>query len=98
FGYMLSGIDVYPRTWATPRTEAWKVLSADLRDAASDPAACEALAVYGDPRYVLDFGIGDDTPGRHFAPGMTRFEGQDGFEWVAGDGEVSLWRITACAP
>jgi len=28
---------------------------------------------------------------------MTDFAGQDGFELVAQEGGVSLWRITACA-
>lgn len=97
FGYMLSGVDVYPRTWATPRTASWAVLSASLRDAATDPAVCAALADYGNPGWVLDFGIGEDTPGRFIAPGMTDFAGQPGFARVAEVGEASLWRITACA-
>lgn len=97
FGYFLSGIDVYPRTWAPPTTEPWNVLAQNLRDAATEPAVCDALAVYGDPEYVLDFGIGENIPGRYKLPGMTDFEAQDGFELVAEEGDVSLWRITACA-
>ena len=97
FGYMLSGVDVYPRTWATPRTASWALLSASLRDAATDPEVCAALADYGNPGWVLDLGMGEDTPGRFIAPGMTRFAGQAGFEHVAGVGDASLWRITACA-
>ena len=96
FGYFLSGLDVYPRTWAPPRSDAWQVLAADLRDAASEPAVCDALLVYGSPEYVLDFGPGEVEPGRYVMPGMTDFEGQDGFELVAERGDVSLWRITAC--
>lgn len=97
FGYFLSGIDVYPRTWSPPKTEPWSVLAANLRDAASEPAVCKALTVYGDAEYVLDFGIGEQGSGRYMMPGMTGFEGQDGFELVAEEGDVSLWRITACA-
>ncbi|WP_206476678.1 DUF6541 family protein [Microbacterium sp. KRD172] len=97
FGYFLSGIDVYPRTWSPPKTEPWNVLSADLRDAATQPEVCEALAIYGDADYVLDFGLGEKGPGRYTMPGMTGFAGQDGFELVAEEGDVSLWRITACA-
>lgn len=97
FGYMLSGVDVYPRTWSAPRTEAWSTLAESLRDAASDPAVCDALQVYGDPGYVLDFGLGESTPGRFEMPGMTDFAGEPGFERVAEVGDVSLWRITACA-
>ncbi|MEU4016354.1 DUF6541 family protein [Microbacterium sp. NPDC028030] len=97
FGYMLSGVDVYPRTWSAPRTETWTVLAEGLRDAASDPAVCEALHEYGDPQYVLDFGAGENTPGRFEMPGMTDFAGEPGFERVVEVGEVSLWRITACA-
>ncbi len=96
FGYALSGVDVFPRTWSHPRTDAWQVLQAGLRDAGTDPAVCEALAVYGDPGYVLDFGLGESTPGRFVLPGMTGFEGRPGFELVVEHGDASLWRITAC--
>lgn len=97
FGYLFSGVDVFPRTWSTPRSEAWAVLAASLRDASTDPAVCEALAAYSDPEYVLDFGIGDVTPGRYESEGMTDFAGRPGFEKVAEVGDASLWRITACA-
>ncbi|MCR2824027.1 DUF6541 family protein [Microbacterium sp. zg.Y909] len=97
FGYMLSGLDVYPRTWSPPRHEAWNVLAQGLHDAATNPAVCAALAEYGDPEYVLDFGPGEVAPGRYVMPGMTAFGGRDGFEFVAGDDGASLWRITACA-
>jgi hypothetical protein len=96
FGYMLSGRDLYPRTWATPRTEEWSILAESLRDAGTDPTVCEALGSYGNAEYVLDFGPGEATPGRFIAPGMTGFEGQPGFELVAREGDASLWRITAC--
>ncbi|WP_047523028.1 DUF6541 family protein [Microbacterium sp. ZOR0019] len=98
FGYMLSGVDVYPRTWSQPTSAAWVVLSERLRDAGGDPEVCDALATLGDARYVLDFGLGEVGPGRYELPGMTDFEGQDGFEIVAAEGDASLWRITACGP
>lgn len=98
FGYMLSGVDVFPATWSWPRTAAWQALAEHLRDAARDPSVCAALADYGSPRYVLDFGPGEDTPGRMVMPGMTRLAGQPGFVLVAREGpSASLWRITACA-
>lgn len=98
FGYFLSGIDVYPRTWAAPRTPQWRVIAQDLRYAADDPDVCDALAAYGNPRYVLDFGPGEQGPGRYLMPGMTDFAGQPGFELVKSVGDnASLWRITACA-
>ncbi len=97
FGYMLSGIDVYPRTWSKPRAEVWSVLANHLRDAGTDPEVCEALDAYADPGYVLDFGPGEQAPGRYLMPGMTDFVGQPGFELVAEVGDASLWRITACA-
>ncbi|QKJ20032.1 DUF6541 family protein [Microbacterium hominis] len=98
FGYMLSGEDVSPRTWATPLTSDWTVLGERLRDAGTDPEVCDALAVYGDPEYVLDFGEGEPGPGRYVYAGMADFAGQPGFELVDSEGEASLWRITACAP
>ncbi|UJP11487.1 hypothetical protein L2X99_08310 [Microbacterium sp. KUDC0406] len=97
FGYFFSGVDVYPRTWAPPSSGPWQVLAEGLRDGATDPAVCEALRAYGDPAYVLDFGPGEDEPGRYIMPGMTDFAGQPGFERVTGVGDASLWRITACA-
>lgn len=97
FGYMLSGLDVYPRTWTPPSSPAWTVVAGSLRDAAEDPAVCPAVGELGDPAYVLDFGEGESGPGRFVMPGMTHFEGMAGFEPVARRGTVSLWRITACA-
>ncbi|WP_460799361.1 DUF6541 family protein [Microbacterium sp. GXF0217] len=97
FGYFLSGVDVYPRTWSPPSREQWQVLANELKDAADLPEVCDALAYFGDPEYVLDFGPGEVEPGRYVMPGMTDFAGQDGFELVAEEGDVSLWRITACA-
>ncbi|MGF2948506.1 DUF6541 family protein [Microbacterium alcoholitolerans] len=97
FGYFISGLDVYPRTWATPTTAAWQEIASGLREAASDSAVCDALAVLENPEYVLDFGPGDNSPGRYVMPGMTDFAGQPGFELVTSVGDVSLWRITACA-
>ncbi|MEV8250811.1 DUF6541 family protein [Microbacterium sp. NPDC076768] len=97
FGYMLSGYDVYPRTWSPPNSDEWDILAQNLRDAASDPEVCAALGAFEDPEYVLDFGPGEDRPGRWLMPGMTDFEGQPGFELVTSVGDASLWRITACA-
>lgn len=96
FGYFLSGVDVYPRTWSPPTSPHWVVLGQHLRDAATDVEVCEALSAYAEPEYVLDFGLGEQGPGRYELPGMTDFAGQDGFEFVAEEGDVSLWRITAC--
>lgn len=96
FGYFLSGVDVFPRNWAPPTSEEWSVLGQRLRDAADDPDVCEAVRLYG-AEYVLDFGPGEETPGRYKMPGLTEFEGQEGFELVAEEGEASLWRITACS-
>lgn len=96
FGYMLSGLDVYPRTWAPPATAEWDVLAQRLHEAASDPSVCEALMAYDTPEFVLDFGRGSTEPGRYVMPGMTGFADSDGFEMVAREGDASLWRITAC--
>ena len=98
FGYMLSGRDVFPRTWAHPGTAQWAVIQNGLRDAGTDPAVCDALETYGSPSYVLDFGLGVDTPGRYKFEAMTDFAGQPGFELVDSEGDASLWRITACEP
>lgn len=96
FAYVLSERDIIPRTWSPPQSTAWNLLASDLRDAGEDPAVCEALAAYGSPTYVLDFGIGGTGPGEYLMPGMTDFDGQPGFEEIAREGDASLWRITAC--
>lgn len=98
FGYMLSGRDVFPRTWAHPRTPEWQAIQNGLRDAGTDPEVCDALETYGSPDFVVDFGLGEETPGRYELEGMTDFAGQPGFELVDSEGEASLWRITACEP
>lgn len=97
FGYMLSGYDVYPRTWSPPNTDEWVVFAEELRNAAAEPEVCKALDAVDTPEYVLDFGPGEDRPGRWLMPGMTDFAGQPGFELVTRVGDASLWRITACA-
>lgn len=97
FGYMLSAVDVYPRTWSAPDTDAWDVIAHSLNEADKVEAVCDALTAYDDPGYVLDFGPGENTPGRYEMPGMTGFDDTPGFELVAEVGDVSLWRITACA-
>lgn len=96
FGYVLGGVDVFPRTWSHPRTDAWVTIQNGLRDVADNPDVCAALDAYGGSEYVLDFGEGEATPGRFVLPGMSRFQGQVGFELVDREGEASLWRITAC--
>ena len=80
FGYFFSGsrVDVFRRNWAPPSTDAWNILADDLRDVATDAAVCDALAVYGDPAYVLDFGPGEDRAGRWVCR-MTDFTGAS---WV----------------
>lgn len=98
FGYLLSGRDVYPRTWAPPPRDRWWLLAERMNRAATDPEVCAALEAFGSPEYVLDFGPGEEGPGRYVMPGMTDFERHDGFELVAEQGEASLWRITACGP
>ncbi|MCZ4300511.1 DUF6541 family protein [Microbacterium oxydans] len=96
FAYVLGERDIVPRTWAPPQSLAWDLIASGLRDAGDDPAVCDALAAYGSPDYVLDFGIGGTGPGEYLMPGMTGFEGRPGFEEVASEGDASLWRITAC--
>ena len=96
FAYALGERDVIPRTWAKPESEAWDVIADGLHDAGEDPAVCDALALYGHPGFVLDFGVGDKSPGRYPMPGMTGFDGRPGFELVDREGEASLWEITAC--
>ena len=96
FGYVMSGVDVYPRTWSHPRNATWATIQTGLRDAGTDLAVCDALEMLGTPEFALDFGEGEATPGRFILPGMTDFAGQPGFELVDSQGDASLWRITAC--
>jgi hypothetical protein len=95
FGYAISGRNVVPRTWNPPPGDAFGVLWTSLRDVATDPAVCPALDAFG-ARYVLDFGPGEEYPGRWLMPGFDRLEGQAGFEMLDRVGKASLWRVTAC--
>lgn len=97
FGYMLSGRDVYPRTWQAPDNPVWNTVAQHLREAAYNPIVCPALKKMGSPQYVLDFGPGNVLPGRWVMPGMTAFVGKPGFVLVKRIGHASLWHITACA-
>lgn len=96
FGYALSGIDIYPRTWSPPRSDQWNILAKQLNTAGTNSLVCPALEAYGSPEYVLDFGPGETTSGRWLMPGMTDFANRPGFELVDQQGDASLWRITAC--
>lgn len=94
--YLIGQRDIVPRTWSPPLSQAWDMIAARLRDAGVDPEVCSSLAAYGGPTYVLDFGPGEEGPGLYRMSGMTGFEGREGFEEVAREGDASLWRITAC--
>lgn len=96
FAFVLGERDIVPRTWSPPQSTAWDTIATELRDAGEDAAVCEALAAYGQPEYVLDFGPGDNGPGQYMMPGMTDFDDQPGFEEIESQGDASLWRITAC--
>lgn len=96
FAYVLGQRDIVSRTWSPPVSPEWTILAQDLRNAGEDPAVCDALAVYANPEYVLDFGAGEATPGRYIMPGMTDFDDQPGFTLIDREGDASLWRITAC--
>lgn len=94
FGYALTGMDVIPRSWQLS-PDLQDVLGSRLPDVAEDPDVCDVIEQRGID-YVLDFGPGEPYPGRWVLEGFTGFEGQDGFELVAEEGDVSLWEITAC--
>ncbi|PZU28397.1 MAG: hypothetical protein DI577_10080 [Microbacterium sp.] len=95
FGYALSGRNVIPRTWAPPTGEAYDVLWTSLRDVAENPAVCPALDAFG-ARYVLDFGPGEEYPGRWLMPGFDDLGDRPGFALVDREGAATLWRVTAC--
>lgn len=95
FGFAVSGRNVVPRTWSPPPSAEYSTLWTSLRFVASDPAVCDALDAFG-ARYVLDFGPGEQYPGRWVMPGFDRLAGQPGFELVDEEGDASLWRVTAC--
>lgn len=96
FGYALSGVDVFPAKWQVPRSPAYAVLAAGLRDVGTDPAVCDAVEAL-DVSYALDFGPGDGGTGRVAMPGMTGLGDAQGFELVDRQGTATLWRITGCA-
>lgn len=96
FGYVLTGLDVIPKTWAVPDDDTWTEMGKRLRYLGTDAEACRAWQAAGAPGYVYDFGAGEQSGGRITMPGFTRFDDRPGFELVDRQGAASLWRITGC--
>ncbi len=76
------------------------VVAAHLRDAASDPAVCEAARAL-DLRWVLDFGGyhlwgGDPSHRDALYPGLEDVGSAPGFRLVDSQGHAKLYELTAC--
>ena len=95
FGYGLSGVDVFPRTWSMPTGDDFQTVRDDLADLADEPGVCSAVEALG-VDYVLDFGESEEGPGKWEMPGLTGFVNDPAFTLVAESGDASLWRITGC--
>lgn len=78
-------------------TEPQRYLAKHLNDVASDPRVCEYLE-RANVRYLLDgtqrFWISHG--GNYAYPGLTRAAERPGFQVVARQGRLKLYRITAC--
>lgn len=95
FGYGLSGVNVFPRTWSMPTGDDFQTVRDDLADLADEPGVCSAVESLG-VDYVLDFGESEEGPGKWEMPGLTGFVNDPAFTLVAESGDASLWRITGC--
>ncbi|MEV1294385.1 DUF6541 family protein [Pseudonocardia sp. NPDC049635] len=95
--YPLTGREVlFPHligSWTPEQT----VIATRLRDAASDPEVCAAVAATG-VGWLLSGPI-TFWPwhgGATWYPGLHDIEPVEGFELVATEGDTTLWRLTAC--
>lgn len=89
---------LFPHMMGTWSPEHYTVAE-HLRDVATDPTVCPALAATGTD-YALS---GPPTlwtwnPLSATFPGLDGLDSVDGFELMAGDGVRGLYRITACGP
>ncbi|HHU38230.1 MAG TPA: hypothetical protein GXZ45_02960 [Propionibacterium sp.] len=96
--YALADRGVTHHYMNTAGTEAAQYLERHLRDAATDPAVCAAVAETG-ARYALvlePFEIKPpvDIDPQH--PGLRGLDTAPGFERVDSEGATALYRITAC--
>lgn len=95
--YALTGRHVTQYFMPTVRNADVELINAELRNAATNPAVCAALAREG-AEYVL---VLDDhilwsvrTPPLN--EGLTDLESRPGFELLDSEGDSALYRITAC--
>lgn len=97
--YPLTGREVLYPHLSGAWTPEQRVIAGRLRDVATDPAVCAAVATTG-TGYVLP-GPATFWPWSGAAkayPGLLDIADMPGFELMADDGRNQLYRITACGP
>ncbi|WP_285248823.1 DUF6541 family protein [Pseudarthrobacter sp. efr-133-R2A-89] len=79
----------------TTYTKATELLNDKFRDAATDPAVCDAARA-GNVSYVLDFGTREVHGGNHGFQGLQIPDATPGFKLLDQKGEAKLFQVTAC--
>lgn len=80
-------------------TPEQRVIAEHLRDAATDPSVCAAVAATG-----VEYALSGPTtlwawnPLSAAFPGLQGLDSAAGFDLMAGDGQRGLYRVTACEP
>lgn len=77
------------------RDPATTTLIESLRDAAIDPAVCDAVRELN-ALYVLDFGAQEVHGGKNILPGITDLKDSPAVKLIDEQGDAELYRVVAC--
>lgn len=94
--YALADRDTTAKHVLTANSPAVEVLNAQLRNADTVPAVCEAARATR-VHYVLDFGSKEVHGGNHPFPGLEDLDRSGAVTLVAAQGQARLYQLTACA-
>ncbi|MET3946716.1 hypothetical protein ABIB49_001414 [Arthrobacter sp. UYCu512] len=94
--YALADRETTAKHVLTANSPAVELLNAELRDADTVPAVCDAAKATG-VRYVLDFGSQEVHGGSHRFPGLENLAESKAVKLVFAQGAARLYELTACA-
>ena len=93
--YALADRDTTAKHVLTANSPAVEILNAQLRNADTVPAVCDAARATH-VHYVLDFGVKEVHGGNHRFPGLEDLEHSSAVRLVLEQGEARLYELTAC--
>ncbi len=93
--YAYTGIETTTKHTSEHTSDEDLLLREHLNDATFFPGVCQAIRTMK-AQYVLDFGPNQINKQEIPRDGFEDLDTAPGFEKIAGDGDVALYRITAC--